>query len=144
MANLWLGLFGADSVEMSVKGGKPKKAFNMLSIVFHRDHGEVLPEHLEFGLGTEMGSVMVDPTKDKTTKIVALLSQAASDGYYLLAWDDKKPNKRRGTDWRFIPVMRADSGWAICSRRPPYHTLVTFGTAELMAGGIMRLMGRVG
>ena len=148
MVNLWLGLFSAGSVEMSVKGGKAKKAFNALSIVMHRGHEEVLPEHLEFGLGTEISSVMVDPMKDNPKKVADLLKRAG-EGFSFLAWADKKPQKKKGTDWSFIPVIHDTKStsypiWWVCSRRPPYHRLVTFPSDYLMAEAMMRLMSRVG
>lgn len=141
--NFWLGLFSPDSVEMSVKGGKPKKAFNALSIVMARDHAEVLREELEFELGTELGSVMVDPIKDKPKAVASLLKKAGEE-FRILAWDDKKPNKKRGTDWSFIPIKHVGTDWGVCSRRPPYHVLVMFASDELMAEAVMRLMSRAG
>ena len=140
MANLWLGLFGTDSIEMSVKGGKPKKAFNVLSIVMARDHTEIPREDLEFNLGTEIGSTMVDPTKDKPTKIVSLLGLVTSDDYYFFAWADKKPSKKRGTDNNFMSIKREGTSWFVCSRRPPYQTLVEFKTVDGMAQGVMNGM----
>lgn len=122
---------------MREKGGKPKGAFNALAIVMARDNHEILWDDLELELGSELGSTMLN-LKNPNTKAIADLVARVGDGFYVLAWGDKKPHKKHGREHSYMPIKRSGDAWQMCSRRPPYHVLLEFKTIGELLQAIIR------
>jgi hypothetical protein len=124
-----------------VKGGKPGPAWSVLREVLDDDPNVELPERedLEFEFKAELDSVSVNVAKPNLKKILKALSRL-SVGYYMLAWDDKKPHKMRSSEWGYLPIVKAADGWAIMRRNVLHHVLLSFSTDEELAEAIVRCM----
>ncbi len=101
---MWLGLFDPDAVQMSKHGGKPKKAFNALAIVVSRDHTSIDREDLSFEFGGEIASASINLEDPKIKDIIELL-ELANDGFYMLAWGDRKPHKKKDFERSYMPII---------------------------------------
>lgn len=141
MSKLWLGLYPAEAVQMRWRGGKPKLAFGVMSIVVARDYTSLDRQDISYDFGEPLAGITIDSLDKPNVKDIVWLLQRVGKGFHMLAWgNSERLSKRTGTERSYMPIKRTETGWAMCSRRPPYHVLSKFGSDDEMAQAIVRRM----
>jgi len=141
VSNLWLGLYPSEAAHVRWRGGKPKLAFGVMSIVVARDYTSLEREDISYDLGEPVASISIDNLDRPDIGDIVHILQQAGKGFYMLAWgNSERLSKKLGTERSYMPIKRTETGWAMCSRRPPYHVLSEFNSDTEMAQAIVRRM----